>query len=108
MSELTKLHSEFIKKNEKRQLKIFKDFQRAIIELQLNCKHEKTHWMQEIDREGKFKDGFFKRCFVCGATVDHIDVSDEEKEKLMQIFDEAAEKHKTSTDVPKKTTEGEK
>ena len=60
--------------------------------LQAECKHPKTHWMQELTRDGSFKEGLYKRCFVCGSTVERVDVNASNREQLLLVFDEAVEK----------------
>jgi hypothetical protein len=59
--------------------------------LQKSCKHEKTHWMQELDKNGNYKGGLFKRCFDCGVTVTKIDGPDEVIESALKAFDDVVE-----------------
>jgi len=90
--------SEFVKLQEKNQVitqgmivYLRATFESEVKELQETCKHEKTHWMQELTKEGDFKEGLFKRCFVCGATVQKFDANDEAIEVAMKAFDGAVE-----------------
>jgi hypothetical protein len=89
--------SEFVKLKEKSQnIRLAMDvylratFESEVKELQEACKHEKTHWMQELNKEGDFKAGLFKRCFICGATLDSFE--DEKLSELaMDNFDKVIE-----------------
>jgi hypothetical protein len=76
-------------------------FYATLDRLQKDCKHERTHWMQEIDKAGYPKAGLFKRCFICGATVEHLDASNEAVEIAMKAFDGATELIKASLNKSK-------
>jgi hypothetical protein len=91
----------------KRLDKLNTKFYVTLDKLQKECKHEITHWMQELDRSGCPKAGLFKRCFVCGATVEKLDASDEAIEVAMKAFDGATELLKATLDN-KEITEGNK
>lgn len=58
--------------------------------LEKKCKHEKTHWMQELDKKGNYKGGLFKRCFVCGKTLEKLpEIEIETIDLAMKAFDDA-------------------
>lgn len=59
-----------------------------------NCPHSKTHWIQEIDREGEFKDKLFKRCYLCSFNIDELEAEPEFVENLLGAFDRSCEEKK--------------
>jgi hypothetical protein len=59
-----------------------------------NCPHTKTHWIQEIDQEGNFKDHLFKRCYLCGFNIDELETEPEFIEHLLDVFDKSCEEKK--------------
>lgn len=87
---------ELFKWHAKKLDKLNTKFYVTLDKLQKECKHERTHWMQELDRGGYPKAGLFKRCFVCGATVEKLDAPDEAVEVAMKAFDGATELLKAS------------
>jgi hypothetical protein len=76
MSELKKLR-----------LNLEEDFYIKLCKLQSECKHELTHWVQEITQEGYLKQGLFKRCYICGFTIDRFDTDLEFQNQLLNEFD---------------------
>jgi hypothetical protein len=94
MSELIKLQNKFLEKGAKVTLKLQVGFLTEKGELQEDCKHEKTHWLQEIAVDGSFKAGLFKRCFICGATIDKLKCEPEFVEQLLIQFDISVEAYK--------------
>ena len=62
-----------------------------------SCPHTKTHWIQEIDGEGKFKDKLLKRCFLCGFNIDELEVEPEFIEQILTTFDKSCEEKKLLT-----------
>ncbi len=61
------------------------------------CPHNKTHWVQEINREGEFSNKLFKRCFLCGFNIDELDVEPEFLEHVLANFDVSCEAKKLGT-----------
>ena len=59
-----------------------------------SCPHNKTHWIQEIDREGEFTDKLFKRCYLCGFNLDELEVEPEFLDQLLAAFDKSCEEKK--------------
>ena len=96
MSETESLVDALFKWHAKKLDKLNTKFYATLDRLQKGCKHESTHWMQELDRGGCPKSGLFKRCFVCGATVEQLDLSDDALEVAMKAFDGATELIKAS------------
>jgi len=94
MSEKAKLIDEFAYRH-LRNLTM-SDFIIAWGKLVERCKHEKTHWVQEMDSEGNLHNDLVKRCFVCGVNVDVIQNEKEFVEKLQHDWDTACEKKKNS------------
>jgi hypothetical protein len=94
MSEYQKLKNEYHKKCEVWSQKLLKDFMEKVGKLQVECKHPVTHWMQELNTDGSFKEGLFKRCYVCGATVDTLDIDESFINLLLDEFDENCEDEK--------------
>jgi len=92
MSIVDGLVNKYQKRVQRLQIKFYADLGK----LQIECKHEKTHWMQEICHDGSFKKGVFKRCFVCGATVETLEITDSYKEQLLGKFDAEVELKKLS------------
>jgi hypothetical protein len=70
MSERLKLEQEFIRRQ--RNPLTMSDFIVAWGKLVENCKHEKTHWIQELDSEGTLRKDLVKRCYICGVNVDEL------------------------------------
>jgi hypothetical protein len=95
MSERAKLEEEFLYKRGR--TTTISDFIIAWGKLVENCKHEKTHWIQEVDSMGNFHNDLVKRCYVCGVNIDTLeDVEKEFVEKLLANFDKSCEKKKAS------------
>ena len=95
MSERAKLEEEFLYRH--RRGTTMADFIIAMGKLVENCKHEKTHWIQEVDSRGNFHDDLIKRCYICGVNIDTLeDVEKEFVEKLLSQFDRTCEKKKAS------------
>jgi hypothetical protein len=93
MTERAKLEQEFI--NRQRNPFTMADFIIAWGKLVENCKHEKTHWIQELDSEGSLRNDLVKRCYVCGVNIDSlIGVEEEFTQKLLKSFDDACERKK--------------
>jgi hypothetical protein len=101
MSELDKLTQKWQQEHTRRFAKHLGQYYAAVGKLQAECKHTKTHWMQELDKEGNYKEGLFKRCFICGKTVEKLDATDEVVEVVMKAFDDAVEAHKSSQEAKK-------
>ncbi len=85
-----------MKEYEAQRQKLWEEFFKTLVKLQNECKHEHIHWMQELAKDGSFKRGLFKRCFVCGATLETLDANPEVIEQLLKVFDDAAEKVKAT------------
>ena len=108
--------SEFVKLKEKYQILsqsmniYFKaTFDSEVKELQENCKHDKTHWMQELTKEGDYKEGLFKRCFICGATLEKLDTGRPEFiDELCNQFDLNVENRKQAQSLCVDSTSKEK
>ena len=95
MSELIKLQLEFTQKDEKRRIKTLKEFYLAVGKLQHDCKHKKTHWIQELSKNGSFKeDELYKRCYVCGSTIETLKVTGAQREMFLNNFDADVEQQK--------------
>lgn len=95
MSERAKLEQEFI--NRQRHPLTMADFIIAWGKLVENCKHEKAHWIQEMDSEGNLRNSLVKRCYICGVNIDElIGVEKAFTEKLLKDFDDACEQKKAS------------
>lgn len=99
MSELEKLMTKYEKKRQKALVNFYSELGR----LQIECTHKKTHWIQEIQKDGSFKEELYKRCFVCGATVENLSISDDVKEEFMNKFDSEVELKKQSLKVAEKS-----
>lgn len=74
---------------------LFKDMIIQLGKLVESCPHSKTHWIQEIDSEGEFKDKLFKRCYLCGFNIDELEAEPEFIEQILDIFDRSCEERKT-------------
>lgn len=59
-----------------------------------SCPHSKTHWIQEIDREGEFKGKLYKRCYLCGFNIDELETEPEFIEQILNDFDMRCEDKK--------------
>jgi hypothetical protein len=94
MSELEKLEMDYQTDHAKLFTTLLGSFYNRVDKLQKECKHEKTHWMQELRKDGSFKEGLFKRCFVCGVTVETLALKDSVIEVLMKKFDVSVEQKK--------------
>lgn len=99
MNDYMKLREEYTnnlcKANDKELGRYFKKLD--VLQKEL-CNHEKARWLQEIDKDGEFKDGLFKRCMNCGLTLDTIAAPPEKIEELLKQFDAGAEALKASLD----------
>ena len=62
-----------------------------------NCSHSKTHWIQEMTREGILTEKLFKRCYLCGYNIDELEAEPEFVEELLTIFDKSCEEKKLLT-----------
>ena len=58
------------------------------------CPHSKTHWIQEMTREGILIEKLFKRCYLCGYNIDELEAEPEFVEELLTIFDKSCEEKK--------------
>jgi hypothetical protein len=94
MSELIKLQEKMQAKREIFGKKFLKQYLLAVGTLQAECKHRKTHWIQEIKSDGTFKVGLFKRCLRCGSTVDTYYPKPEFIENILNNFDREVEVQK--------------
>ena len=94
MSERKKLIEELIYRTERKAT--MSDFIVAWGKLVEKCKHEKTHWIQEIDQEGEFHNDLVKRCYICGVNIDELNIEKEFVEKLLCDFDRACEEKKAA------------
>jgi hypothetical protein len=65
------------------------------------CPHDKTHWIQEINKDGEFSDNLLKRCFLCGFNVDELNVEPEFIEQILTDFDKSCELKKVSINQTK-------
>ena len=94
MSDIVKLEEMFQEKYRLLTADLQKEFILAIGEIKGNCKHKYTHWLQEIDREGNFKNPVFKKCFDCGSVLEIYDANPIFVEKILKQFDRAVEKQR--------------
>lgn len=92
MSERAKLMEEFIYRHNR--AVTMSDFIIAWGKLVESCKHEKTHWIQEVDNEGNLRNDLVKRCYICGTNIDELIVEKVFVEKLLKDFDKACDKKK--------------
>ena len=99
MCEVEKLMAKYERKRQKALVNFYSELGR----LQVECTHKKTHWIQEILKDGSFKEELYKRCFVCGATVETLSMSDDVNEELMNKFDSEVELKKQSLKVDEKS-----
>jgi hypothetical protein len=91
MSEFDKLTEKWQREHSRRFTKHLGQYYAAVDKLQKECKHEKTHWIQELDKQGNVTDGLFKRCFVCGVNVQKVDADDKTIELALKAFDDSVE-----------------
>jgi hypothetical protein len=96
MNELDKLTERWKREHSRRFNKHLGQYYAQVGKLQAECTHKKTHWIQELNKDGTFKDGLFKRCFICGGTVDMISISEEDIEYLLNCFDASVEMKKVN------------
>lgn len=92
MSERKKLLEDLIYRNERKAT--MSDFIIAWGKLVEKCKHEKTHWIQEMDDTGELHNDLVKRCYICGTNIDELSVDKAFTEKLLNDFDRACEEKK--------------
>lgn len=92
MSAVDGLVNKYQKKVQQLKIKFYTDLGK----LQIECKHEKTHWMQEIRADGSCDKDLSKRCFICGSTIETLEVIDSFKEQLLDKFDAEVELKKLS------------
>jgi hypothetical protein len=103
MSELDKIVEKYQKKYQCLERKLQVAFYSDIGKLQIECKHEKIHWMQELKKDGSLKDGLFKRCLICGSTVETFDTENSFREELLIKFDNEVEVKKLALNGQKET-----
>jgi hypothetical protein len=65
------------------------------------CPHDKTHWIQELSKDGEFTNNLFKRCFLCGFNIDELRVEPEFVEQILTDFDKSCEEKKISNNILK-------
>lgn len=94
MSERKKLEEKWLLEQYKGCTVLPKDMIIELGKLVEQCPHNKTHWVQELDSEGVFKNKLFKRCFLCGFNIDELDVDEEFREGLLSDFDKRCEEKK--------------
>lgn len=87
MSEIVKIEKEIQEKANKLSAKLYKELIFKIADIRAECKHEKMHWIQELNKAGHYKNGLFKRCFVCGLTLDTFDSTADIMEQILYAFD---------------------
>jgi|SRR5208283_5059866 len=104
MSEVDKIIEKYQKKHQRLERNLQIKFYTEIGKLQIECKHEKTHWMQELTKEGKLKNGLFKRCLICGSTIDTLE-NEVASEECLTIFDKKADELKLQSPVIDNVTE---
>ena len=98
MSELNKLTQKWQQAHSRRFTKHLGQYYKAVDKLQKECKHEKTHWIQEIAKDGSFpEDTLTKRCFVCGANIDKFNVGVKLAEHFLTVFDKNVEEAKAAS-----------
>ncbi|MDD5240026.1 MAG: hypothetical protein PHH61_06225 [Candidatus Nanoarchaeia archaeon] len=86
--EFDKLFTDYAKKLDKLNTKFYVAWDK----LQKTCQHANTHWMQELDRKGNYKEGLFLRCFDCGATIRTLsEMETETINSAMKAFDDTIE-----------------
>jgi hypothetical protein len=86
--EFDKLFTDYTKKLDKLNTKFYVAWDK----LQKTCQHANTHWMQELDRKGNYKEGLFLRCFDCGVTIRTLSEMETETINLaMKAFDDTIE-----------------
>lgn len=92
MSEQRRLKEEYHIKCNVYSQRLLRGFLEKLGKLQAECKHEKTHWMQELNPDGTFKEGLYKRCFICGSTVEvFCSATPEFIENILNDFDSSIE-----------------
>ena len=96
MSELINLEEEWQRKHDKMVAQMLGEFYAKVDKLQKECKHEKTHWIQELNKDGSFKGMLVKRCFVCGANIEKLDTTEIQLEMFLNNFDADVERYKIS------------
>ena len=107
MTERRKLEEEFLYRHGR--TTTMADFIIAWGKLVAFCKHEKTHWIQEVDSMGNFHNDLVKRCYICGVNIDSLEnVEKEFIEKLLSDFDKTCERKKIMLEIAKKMNENEK
>jgi hypothetical protein len=83
-----KLFTDYTKKLDKLNTKFYVTWDK----IQKACTHKNTHWMQELDRKGNYKNGLFLRCFDCGITIRTLSELEIETINLaMKAFDDTIE-----------------
>lgn len=87
--------NELCKSNDKALGRFFKKL--GILQNEI-CTHEKTLWLQEIDKDGELKNGLFKRCLNCNSTLSTINDAEFIK-KVLADFDKACEAKGSSVGV---------
>jgi hypothetical protein len=97
MSELVKLEEEYRKKGNKIGAKLYKEFLFKMVTLKADCEHKKTHWLQEMNREGVLSEKLVKRCFICGQNVEEITFDKAISEQILNQFDCNIEQQKQLT-----------
>jgi len=91
MSELIKLKQEYDEHMDKVYRKALAVYFTKLGIVQEECKHEKTHWIQEIATDGSLSTELRKRCYVCGLTVDTLNLDKDALEAILIAYDKNIE-----------------
>lgn len=102
MSELDKLKFKWQKEHSRRIIEHLCQYYEAVDKLQKECKHNRTHWMQELDKQGNIKEGLVKRCLICGSNIQKVEGTKEEIiEEALHAFDMIIENRLNQSDLSK-------
>ncbi len=58
------------------------------------CPHDKTRWLQKIGSDGSLSGNLFKKCLLCGFTIDELNAEPAFVEQLLDDFDQKCEEQK--------------
>jgi hypothetical protein len=79
-----------------------KDMLLEMAKLVEQCPHNKTHWIQEMTREGILTDKLFKRCYLCGYNIDEMEAPQPFVDLILAEFDSQCEREKERQTLAKK------
>ncbi len=107
MSALEELTFKWQREYSRRFTKHLGQYYKAVDKLQAECQHEKTHWIQELVKDGTFEEALVKRCFVCGKNIDKLEADSVFIETVLNEFDASVERRKALTNADKPMKERE-